>query len=377
MKNLLNFFLKYNYWFLFVLLEIISFALLFRFNSYQGSAFFTSANFVSGAMYDAANNVTGYFHLKTINDELVQKNVELELQLESIRKALIEATEDSSGVEQLKQEALAGYDIFKASVINNSVTHADNYITLDKGEADGIRGEMGVVNGSGVVGIVYLTSPHYSIVIPVLNSKSSISCKIKRSDYFGFLKWDGGSSEFAFIKDMPRHSLFSLGDTIVTSGHSAVFPSGIPVGTVLNHMHINGYATPFFFIYFILKYNSGVSRNVLMIWAFLLGLTVDILGNTPGMNAAAATVLAFMREPVLRLVTLRDSVEDFEPGIKRMGFSPFFRYILLCTFLFCTILLVIDTFSFFNLPVLLLKILTDASITVICILCAEAIRRKK
>ena len=117
MKNLLNFFLKYNYWFLFVLLEIISFALLFRFNSYQGSAFFTSANFVSGAMYDAANNVTGYFHLKTINDELVQKNVELELQLESIRKALIEATEDSSGVEQLKQEALAGYDIFKASVI--------------------------------------------------------------------------------------------------------------------------------------------------------------------------------------------------------------------------------------------------------------------
>lgn len=72
---------------------------------------------------------------------------------------------------------------------------------------------------------------------------------------------------------------------------------------VLNHMHINGYATPFFFIYFILKYNSGVSRNVLMIWAFLLGLTVDILGNTPGMNAAAATVLAFMREPVLRLVT--------------------------------------------------------------------------
>ena len=113
---------------------------------------------------------------------------------------------------------------------------------------------------------------------------------------------------------------------------------------VLNHMHINGYATPFFFIYFILKYNSGVSRNVLMIWAFLLGLTV---------------------------------VEDFEPGIKSMGFSPFFRYILLCTFLFCTILLVIDTFSFFNLPVLLLKILTDASITIICILCAEAIRRKK
>ena len=91
---------------------------------------------------------------------------------------------------------------------------------------------MGVVDGNGVVGIVYLTSPHYSIVIPVLNSKSSISCKIKNSDYFGFLKWDGGSSEYAIVKDMPRHSLFSIGDTVVSSGHSAVFPAGIPVGTV-------------------------------------------------------------------------------------------------------------------------------------------------
>ena len=99
---------------------------------------------------------------------------------------------------------------------------------------------------------------------------------------------------------------------------------------VLNHMHINGYATP-----------------------------------------------SFLAWPAFRLVTLRDSAEDFEPGVKSMGVSPFFRYILLCTFLFCSILLVIDTFSFFNLPVLLLKILTDASITIVCILCAEAIRRKK
>ena len=114
-----------------------------------------------------------------------------------------------------------------------------------------------------------------------------------------------------------------------------------------------------------MKYNSGVSRNTLMVWSYLLRYTVDIFTNTPGMNAAAATLLAFMREPILRLVTLRDSAEDFEPGIKSMGISPYFRYILLCTF------------PFFNLPVLLLKILTDASITIVCILCAEAIRRKK
>lgn len=146
---------------------------------------------------------------------------------------------------------------------------------------------------------------------------------------------------------------------------------------VLNHVHIHGYAIPFFFIYFILKYHSGVSRNVLMIWSFLLGLWVDIAGNTPGMHAAAATLLAFMREPILRLVTFRDSAETFEPGIKSMGLSPYFRYTLLCTLLYCMVVLVIDTCSFFNLPVLLLKILTDTAITVICILCAEAIRRGK
>ena len=232
MRNLLNFFLKYNYWFLFILLEVISFALLFRFNNYQGSAFFTSSNQVAGMAYEVANNVTGYFHLKSINDDLVQKNVELELQMERLRSALMELTSDSTGLERMKSDALKGYDIYRANVINNSLTHVDNYITLDKGENDGIRSEMGVINGSGVVGIVYHTSSNYSVVIPILNSKSSISCKIKRSDYFGFLKWDGGSSEYATVKDMPRHSLFSLGDTIVTSGHSAVFPGGIPIGTV-------------------------------------------------------------------------------------------------------------------------------------------------
>lgn len=232
MRNLLNFLLKYNYWFLFIMLEVICFALLFRFNHYQGSAFFTSSNWLVGTVYEAVNNVTGYFHLKAINDDLVQKNVELELQIEHMREKLANYIEDGADLEQLKQDALVGYDIYKAQVINNSLTHANNYITLNKGEKDGIRSEMGVVNGSGVVGIVYLTSANYSVVIPVLNTKSSISCKIKQSDYFGFLNWEGGSSRYATVRDMPRHSLFSLGDTIVTSGHSAVFPGGIPVGTV-------------------------------------------------------------------------------------------------------------------------------------------------
>ena len=232
MRNLLDFFLKYNYWFLFILLEVISLGLLFRFNNYQGSAFFTSSNYCIGMIYEAANTVTGFLHLKAMNDDLVQKNVELELQLEHLREALDDLTVDSASFERIRMEALSGYDMFKAKVINNSLTNTDNYITINKGKKDGIESEMGVVDGNGVVGLVYVTSDNYAVVIPVLNSKSHISCKVKSSDYFGFLAWEGGSSRYAVIKDMPRHSLLSLGDTIVTSGHSAVFPAGIPIGTI-------------------------------------------------------------------------------------------------------------------------------------------------
>ena len=146
---------------------------------------------------------------------------------------------------------------------------------------------------------------------------------------------------------------------------------------VLNQMHIGGYATPFFYIYFILKFNSRISRNNLMLWAFALGLTVDMFSKTPGMNAAAATCLAFFRAPLIRLITLRDMDEGFRPGVKALGFSSFFRYSLLTTSLFCTILLLIDTFSFFNPLVLIGKILTSVLSTMLCIICMESLGRKK
>ena len=134
MRNLLNFFLKYNYWFLFIFLEMISLVLLFRFNHYQGSAYFTTSNCLAGFVYETANQVTEYFHLKTINDDLVQKNVDLELQIEHLRGKLAELTGDTTALEQMKEEVLQEYDMYRAKVINNSLTHADNYITINKGE---------------------------------------------------------------------------------------------------------------------------------------------------------------------------------------------------------------------------------------------------
>ena len=146
---------------------------------------------------------------------------------------------------------------------------------------------------------------------------------------------------------------------------------------VLNQMHIHGYAISFLYIYFILKFHSRVGRNELMLWAFAMGVTIDMFSDTCGINAAAATCLASFRTPILRLVTLRDLDEGFRPGIKSLGFSAFFRYTLLTSSLFCFVLLLIDAFSFSNILVLSLKIISSIISTILCIICAELIGGKK
>lgn len=232
MRNLLNFLIRYNYWFLFVLLEATSFVLLFRFNHYQQSVYFTSANVVAGKVYEISGGISSYFYLKSTNQDLLDRNIYLERQVATLKKALKENQVDSLEIDRIANVLGDNNKIFKAHVINNSLNQVDNYITLDKGSSDGIRPEMGVVGGGGVVGIVYMTSPKYSVVISVLNTKSSISCKIKGSEYFGYLKWEHGDSRYAYLKDLPRHAEFNLGDTVITSGYSNVFPEGIMVGTV-------------------------------------------------------------------------------------------------------------------------------------------------
>ena len=207
MRNLLNFLLKYNYWFLFILLEVASFVLLFRFNRYQQSAFFTSANTVVGAVYEVSGGISSYFHLKSVNEDLLDRNMVLEQQITNLEKALREQQLDSMVINSIRQVPQADYQLFKAHVIKNSLNLVDNYITLDKGSSSGIRSEMGVVDGNGIVGII-------------------------GSDYFGYLKWEHGDSRYAYLKDLPRHAEFNLGDTVVTSGFSTVFPEGIMVGTV-------------------------------------------------------------------------------------------------------------------------------------------------
>ena len=138
----------------------------------------------------------------------LDRNMVLEQQITNLEKALREQQLDSMAINSIRQVPQADYQLFKAHVIKNSLNLVDNYITLDKGSSSGIRSEMGVVDGNGIVGIVYETSPSYSVVISVLNSKSNISCKIIGSDYFGYLKWEHGDSRYAYLKDLPRHAEF-------------------------------------------------------------------------------------------------------------------------------------------------------------------------
>lgn len=231
-RNLLNFLFNYGYWLLFLALETASFVLLFRFNNYQGSVGFTSANQITGHIYTLSAKVSSFFSLHTINTQLTQRNIELQAENHILRTALQAIVPDSALNALSSSLDKQGYDAIPCLIVNNSLNKPDNYITLDKGTADGVAPEMGVVNGNGIVGIVYLASEHYSLAISLLNSKSSISCKFKQNDYFGYLKWHGKDSRFAYLEDLPRHALFQKGDTIVTSGYSAVFPKDLTVGTV-------------------------------------------------------------------------------------------------------------------------------------------------
>lgn len=226
MRNLIDFLIKYNHWLLFFFLEAISLVLLFRFNSYQGSVFFTSANRVVSGVYAAASSASSYFGLRDTNEKLLDRNTYLEAEVVALRHRL----------DSLHASALFSPDDFyraiTARVIKNSVNLDDNYLLLDKGSKEGIAPDMGIIGTDGVAGIVYMVSEHRAIGISVLNSKASISCKVAGSGYFGNLRWEGGDSRHAFLYDVPDHADVAKGDTIITSGFSTVFPEGIPVGRI-------------------------------------------------------------------------------------------------------------------------------------------------
>lgn len=233
MHNLLEFLTKHGHWLLFTVLEVISAVLLFQYNSYQGSVWVTSANAVTGKILEWDSAVESFFSLTKVNESLTLRNFYLERQVDQLRRLYGEATGDTTVAARNEMEMLRRYELTPAKVVGNSLDREDNLITIDKGRADGVEVDMGVACGLGVVGIVYMVSEHYSMVMPVINSRSRISCTIRKRGYFGYLRWTGGDPTVAYVEDIPRHAHFKLGDWVETNGYSSIFPQGVPVGKIL------------------------------------------------------------------------------------------------------------------------------------------------
>lgn len=231
MNNLLLFLQKYYYWFVFLILEIASLVLLFQYNNYQGSVFFTSANSMSGYIYEMQSLVTSYFSLLDVNKELTNQNIQLSLEISELRKQL-EAGEDTVHRAASISSVLASYPTLSATVVTATLNRKNNFLTINRGETDGVKPEMGVVGGNGLVGVVFKTTAHYSLVLPLINTNSNISCRLRGRGYFGYLRWDAKDSRYAMLEDVPRHASFKKGDLVETSGYSEMFPEGIFVGRV-------------------------------------------------------------------------------------------------------------------------------------------------
>ena len=230
MRNIFLFIWKNNFFFLFLLFEVFSFILIVQNNSYQKSAFINRTNDFFASINGKVNSIYDYFHLTEINRQLAEENARLhsnEIKSFNITDKKVYTLNDTV----YKQE----FNYIEAKVVNNSINRRKNYLTLNKGSKSGIKKDMGVISPQGVVGIVTDVSPNYSTVMSVLNIDTKISAKLKTSGQVGSVAWGGTNYRKGKLNDMPTHVKLQQGDTIVTSGFTAIFPEGINIGYVIGY----------------------------------------------------------------------------------------------------------------------------------------------
>jgi rod shape-determining protein MreC len=212
---------------MFLALEAISFVLIVSFNNYQRVAFFNSSSNFAGAVYEKFSSIDDYFSLSRTNARLAADNASLRKQLQ-LRMSL----QEQYPVNRPDTVDAPAYIFTSAKVISNSVNKQLNYITLNKGSRHGIKPDMGIIDASGIVGVITDVSPNYSTGLSLLNRRLSVPAKITKNNYFGSLVWDGENYNSADLREIPFHIIVNVGDTVVTSGYSNVFPEGIMIGTI-------------------------------------------------------------------------------------------------------------------------------------------------
>jgi len=225
MQHIINIIIKNSYQLLFLLLLGISLSLTIKSHSYHRSEYVNSANAVTGTVYKKINDANEYLSLKEKNKELASENALLKELLFNKKDTLLTS-------KTVFRNDLNNYKVVVAKAVKNSFNKRDNYITINAGEVSGIKTDMGVINDKGIVGLIEKTSANFSTIQSILNTKSKINAKIKNSEHFGSLIWDGKNVGFAQLIDVPRLANLRKGDSIVTGGNSDIFPENIPIGKV-------------------------------------------------------------------------------------------------------------------------------------------------
>ncbi|NHN26684.1 rod shape-determining protein MreC [Flavobacterium jejuense] len=225
MQQILYFFIKNSYRLLFLLLLGISFALIIQSHSFHRSEYINSANNLTGGVYENINSINEYLSLKEKNEVLAEENTRLKELLFNKKDTLL-------NLKKLKLKDSLYYTVTKAKVIKNSFNVKENFLTINAGEKDSIKNSMGVINEKGIVGIIEKTSKNYATIISILNTELKINAKIKSSNHFGSLNWDGKNVGYIQLIDVPRLANIKKGDSIVTGANSDIFPENIPIGKI-------------------------------------------------------------------------------------------------------------------------------------------------
>lgn len=225
MQQIFSFLFKNSILLLFLLLLGISLTLAIQSHSYHRSRAISSANVVSGYVYEQINSVEEYLALKEQNEALAAENAQLKMMLYN--------TQDTAALPPVQlPSAMANFKVIQSKVIYNPYNKHENFLTLNSGRRDGVKTTMGVVSSKGVVGYVENVSNGYSTVISILNRKIRLDAKIKKADHFGSIIWNGDNAGFVQLVEVPRLASVKKGDTIVTGGRSDIFPENIPIGKI-------------------------------------------------------------------------------------------------------------------------------------------------
>ncbi|QCE40529.1 rod shape-determining protein MreC [Psychroserpens sp. NJDZ02] len=224
MQQIVNFILKNKAFLFFLLLLCVSVGLTIQSHSYHKSKFINSANSITGSVYNASNSVSSYFGLKAENEKLHEENTRLRSLLYN-QKEVSEVFIDSTSFD-------TKYKFTTAKIIKNSYSLQNNYLTINKGQRDSIKEDLGVISSKGIIGIIDNSNSRFATVISILNTTNKISAQLKKTNQFGTLSWNGESPHFVQLTDIQKNAKLVKGDTIVTSGRSSIFPKGILVGTI-------------------------------------------------------------------------------------------------------------------------------------------------